>query len=125
MILLMMTYIIDVTNGLLIPNNQDKQHHTFVFELFYDRKGGSINDEDISTVFSLVEYNGASEVESQHFEQMCGYGNSRSGNITITFNVISSSDTLGSGKGWRFKMMSKEGDGNFRFRLDRITRISH
>ncbi len=118
------TYIIDVTNGLLIPNNQDKQHHTWVMELYYDQKGG-FNDEDIATVFSLVEYNGASEVEVQHFEQMCGNGNNRTGNITITFNVISSSDTRGSGKGWRFKVMSKEGDGNFRFRLDRVTRISH
>lgn len=118
------TYIIDVTNGLLIPNNQDKQHHTWVFELFYDRKGGTINDEDISVVFKLVEYNGT-EVDEMWIEQMCGFGNGREGYINVTFNVISSSDTRGTGKGWRFKVMSKEADGNFRFRLDKITRISH
>ncbi len=115
------TYIIDTSNGLLLPNNVDKQSHVFSIRLYYDQKGG-FNDEDIGVVFHLVEFDGTNEQDTIYKEQGCMAGNSRTGFIDVDFNCVASVDTRGTGKGWRLKIMSKEGDSNFRFKIKRIAR---
>lgn len=115
------TYVVDTTNGLLIPNPVDKQIHVWTVLLDYANKGGSINDEDIGVVLELVEYNGSTEVDVIPIEQMCANGN-RSGSFSASFRTNSSVDTIGVGKGWKLRITSKEADSNFNFSISQIRR---
>lgn len=116
------TYVMDTTNGLLLPNPVSKQMHVWSFVFNYSQKGG-INDEDIGVVVDLVEYNGTSEVDVTSIEQSCTAGN-RTGTISVSFRASASTDTIGSGKGWKLRITSKEGDGNFKWELSQIRRES-
>lgn len=116
------TYIVDTTNGLLLPNPVNKQPHVWSFIFNYSQKGG-LNDEDIGVVIDLVEYNGTSEVDVISIEQACTAGN-RSGTISTSFRSSATSDTIGAGKGWKLRITSKEGDGNFKWELSQIRRDS-
>lgn len=105
------TYIIDTTNGLITPNNVDKQPVTISVELTYADMGSGTNT-GVQMHLSLVEYNGSSEhlIISKQFRK--SNNDSGDGTLTIDFHTNVTSLVNGSGKGWRLYFKSNEADSN-------------
>ncbi len=105
------TYIIDTTNGLITPNNVNKQPVTISVEISYADMGSGSN-LSVQMYLSLIEYNGSSEhlVISKQFRK--SNNDSGSGTITIDFHTNVTSLVNGSGKGWRLYFKSNEADSN-------------
>lgn len=114
-----------VSGDLLLPTAKLGQVNRFVIEFFYDQKGGLASDEDIGVVFQLCEYDNYSEQDSYYVEHVCSKGNNREGHSQVVFDVVSNTDVVGTGKGYKLKILGKESDNNFRFHIDRITRYAY
>ncbi len=105
------TYIIDITNGLITPNNLNKQSTTLSIEIAYDNMGSNTNLA-LAMRFTLVEYNGSNEHREISSQFHKSNNDSGSGVLTINFNTNVTSQVNGSGKGWRLYVTSLENDSN-------------
>lgn len=113
------TYIIDTTNGLIIPNDVDKQSQVISIEFEYVNWGSSTN-ANVSGYLSLIEYNGSSEyMEIRKFIRKSN-NDSQSGTYTVDFHTNVTNLVNGSGKGWRLYVASNEDDSNVKFKLKSI-----
>ena len=115
------TYAIDITNGLIKPNNLNKQPHLISVEIDYSGIGGS-TDNDAEMKLKLVEYDGTSEKNNPTIIKTFrkAYNDSGAGTLTVDFNTNASSHTNGSGKGWRLYVASNEGDGTVSIKIKSI-----
>lgn len=114
------TYCVDIVNGLIVPNQVDKQAHRVVVSASYIQKGGTTNS-DMGAIGRLVEYDGTAEQAISEKIIMMPFGDERDGVLEFTFDVVSTSAyTVGSGKGFKFKLEMLEGDGNITFDLESI-----
>lgn len=112
------TYIIDTTNGLITPNNVNKQNVAITVEIAYAQKGG-VSNTDMGGVLYLIEYNGSEHKEISQIFVMPDVDN-RVGTLTHTFLTNVTNTVNGSGKGWKLKIRSNESDGNLNFKLKSI-----
>lgn len=113
------TYIIDTTNGLIIPNDVDKQPQVISVEFEYANWGSGTNT-GVSGYLSLIEYNGSSEhMEIRKFIKKSN-NDSQSGIFTVDFHTNVTNLVNGSGKGWRLYVTSNEADSNVTFKIKSI-----
>lgn len=105
------TYIIDTTNGLLTPNNVDKQAHVFSIEFEYTDWGSGTNT-GVGGYMSLIEYDGTTEQREIRKQFRKANNDSGNGVVTLDFMTNVTSNVNGSGKGWRLKVTSLESDSN-------------
>ncbi|AUR81896.1 hypothetical protein NVP1016O_16 [Vibrio phage 1.016.O._10N.286.46.A11] len=115
------TYAIDITNGLIKPNDLNKQPHLISVEIAYANVGGS-TDNDTEMKVKLVEYDGTNEKNNPTIIKTFrkAYNDGGSGTTTIDFNTNASSHTNGTGKGWRLYFASNEGDGSVSIKIKSI-----
>ena len=113
------TYIIDTTNGLITPNNSDKQPVLIGVEIEYADMGSGTNT-GVQMYLKLVEYNGSSEhlVISKQFRK--SNNDSGGGTLTIDFHTNVTNQVNGSGKGWRLYFSSNESDSNGSIKIKSI-----
>lgn len=119
------TYCVDIVNGLIVPNQVDKQSHRVVVKMSYIQKGGATNS-DMGVVGYLYEFDGTNEQPDPSEKIiMMPYGDERDGVLEFTFDVVATSTyTIGVGKGFKFKLEMLEGDGNITFDLESIQVIA-
>lgn len=110
------TYIIDTTNGLITPNDLNKQPHVISVEFSYTNWGSGTNT-GVSGYMSLIEYDGSSEhLEIRKFIKKSN-NDGQSGTFTVDFHTNVTGQVNGSGKGWKLKVTSNEADSNAEFKL--------
>lgn len=113
------SYIIDTVNGLITPNNVDKQTHTVSVEFEFTNWGGTTNS-GVGAYLSLVEYNGSSERLEIRKQWRKANNDSGDGIITLDFHTNVTSFVNGSGKGWRLYVTSLESDSNAKIEIKSI-----
>ena len=113
------TYIIDVTNGLITPNNVDKQSVIISVELDYVDLGSGTNT-DVGLLLDLVEFNSSTEQLTIRKQFKKSNNDSGDGNVTVDFMTNVTSHVNGSGKGWRLYVTSLEADSNAVIKIKRI-----
>lgn len=113
------SYIIDLTNGLITPNNVDKQSHTISIEFEYENWGSGTNT-GVGAYMSLIEYDGSSEQLEIRKQFRKANNDNGDGVITLDFHTNVTSNVNGSGKGWRIKVTSLESDSNATIKLKSI-----
>jgi hypothetical protein len=113
------TYIVDTTNGLITPNNVDKQSHTISVEFEFSDWGSGANT-GVGGYMSLIEYNGSSEHLEISKQFRKANNDSGAGIVTLDFHTNVTNQVNGSGKGWRLYATSLETDTNATIKIKSI-----
>lgn len=113
------TYIIDVVNGLIVPNNVNKQDQTLSIEFTYEDWGSGTNT-GVGGYISLVEYDSVQDGYSIHKQFRKANNDSGSGTFTVDFHTNVTTNTNGQGKGWKLYFTSLENDTNAKIYLKSV-----